>query len=196
MCMCVCTGRQTVWHVSYTGAGARDHCHGGRVRTPTVSSNPAGIRRKLGTTIRGPTWQLEPWNQESRRAGEPADWPEWMSPAGLGWKTGKIGRLAARHGTGTDRQSEKERGNVCIPNACARSTWRQVTSPAAGAGAVQSGLALGLARAPRGRRSFLAEKKEGGSGDRRRMEAGPEAGPQNARAGPSCPRTLNPEVPH
>lgn len=62
---------------------------------PTVSSNPAGIRRKLGTTIRGPN--LAAGTLEPGRAGE---WQSGQSGcrswAGLADRqTVKIGRMDA-----------------------------------------------------------------------------------------------------
>lgn len=61
---------------------------------------PCRNKKKTGDDNKGPdlaTGTLEPGATQGRRA---AEWPEWMSPAGLGWKTGKIGRLAALHRTG------------------------------------------------------------------------------------------------
>lgn len=119
---------------------------------PTVSSNPAGIRRKLGTTIRGPAWQLEPWNlagqASSRQSGQSgcrswagladrytarlADWLHWA------------GRL--RHAMDHDSQ-RCERECVCAPlyvcvcvYVCEASSWSCAQPGLAGNGASQSDL--------------------------------------------------------
>ena len=94
VCVCVCAGvcaaqHRTVPHVSYTGirTGERGPLPRAGGFVPTVSSNPAGMRRKLGTAIRGLTWQLESWNlagKSSRRVAK-VDVPD-----GLDWQTGRL----------------------------------------------------------------------------------------------------------
>lgn len=72
MCVCVCAVRRRTARILYG-----DWSEGPlprRAFVPTVSSNPAGIRRKLGTTIRGPN--LGSWNLGTRQGRRVAEWPQ------------------------------------------------------------------------------------------------------------------------
>lgn len=178
----------TVPHVSYTGTGSGTTAAAGGF-VPTVSSNPAGIRRKLGTTIRGPTWQLEPWNLAGQARGRVA---RVGAPAGLNWQTAdcEIGRLVGRAWSGglqrgTDliqRGSEKkgERGNreMSVVWGHFPSSWSRAVQPGAGTGASPSAWWPPV---------VSATKAQAG-------QNGQKAEPQCAGDRPAGPRTLNPDV--
>lgn len=188
VCVCVCVPRSTVPHVSYTAirTGERTAAAAGGF-VPTVSSNPARTRRKLGTTIRGPTWQLESCNlagkakKASRKVatvGAPAGLADRQTvrPAGLQSLTGRL-----QHGTDSKRDRKRKRAVYLGLELCA---------VGAGTGADRS-------FAVQHTHTHKKKREHGGSEDRwSSQNQKPE--PQYPRAGDgdrqAGPRTLSPEV--